>query len=576
MSISASDLKPLKTDSQKTIQALNDDLGIGIGAEEAARRQAAPPKPKGQKPLYHSYFGQYFFWVVTGIGKSEMPGFSAEEYYGPTKSQQHPSSVIQWITNLLNSDKEEVSFNQYAYLKKVLQEQLPQHENDAPNFRPVVEWLQEQADKADIYASLFLPARYNVRTLLDAGERDLSGPVNLARPLTPEERERLEYYQQIGEKCDELEAKASRLCEKQQNPAQQLTDVEFQQLEKLEEQVRFLSLSELDQSDKNRLYARATRKQKAAEFKKGLEERLLGPSPSGFDLFSNYPGSFQPDADSETGIFPPRIIFTLSELTREFDANIELCDTPGSRASYAVEQLKLFDINRPHIVQFYDRWSEMDSLKITALNQILTELRSLYEQHQRQKLRSFRQIESTPVIAKFTPALPILVPSESIEPLKAEEVSLSTTIALVENTRSSIKQNISATKAPPAVGLLHAESAFSKLFSKAYSWAAFLRLLGPAGINIYDTAADEPKPHETAKQWAKVYGALQYLGYLPELSGRDAATLFRTITTLGSKSTINRYVIKHDEALPPDIRKLTDLVKSSLIEKLPPDQDKQH
>jgi hypothetical protein len=209
----------------------------------------------------------------------------------------------------------------------------------------------------------------------------------------------------------------------------------------------------------------------------------------------------------------------------------------------------------------------LDSLKITALNQILTELRSLYEQHQRQKLRSFRQIESTPVIAKFTPALPILVPSESIEPLKAEEV---------ENTRSSIKQNISATKAPPAVGLLHAESAFSKLFSKAYSWAAFLRLLGPAGINIYDTAADEPKPHETAKQWAKVYGALQYLGYLPELSGRDAATLFRTITTLGSKSTINRYVIKHDEALPPDIRKLTDLVKSSLIEKLPPDQDKQH
>lgn len=327
---------------------------------------------------------------------------SAEEYYGPTQCHQYFGTITRWITKLLGADKEELSFNQYAYLEELLQQQVKQYGNDAPHFQPIVEWLQEQADKADTYASLFSPLRYNVRTLLEAGERDLSGPLNLARPLAPDEKERLEYYQRIDERRAELAEEETKLCEKLQSTTQQLTDDELQQLTQLERQIKFLALDQLDQLDMNRLRARATRKQNAIDFRKGLEERLLQPVTNGIDLILNFPGSFQLEQDNKSGVFPPRISFTLSELIREFDDNIVQFSSTSSQTAYAAEQLALFDINRPYIVQYFDRYSDLDALKASALNDVLNELRGRYEQHQKQKLHSLKPTENRQEIPAFS------------------------------------------------------------------------------------------------------------------------------------------------------------------------------
>jgi len=395
----------MKTEAQKAHEAYLNDLGIGIGEKEAERRQPAQPKPKprGQKPLYHEHFGPYFFWVITGKGTSEMDG-TAAEYFGPTKCQQYPDSVTRWITELVNVDKDELTFNQYAYLEKLLQAGVQQYGNDAPLFQPVIEWLQEQVARADTYAELFSPLRYNVRTLADArASRNLSAELNLAKPLEPEEIERLAYYQRIGEQRAKFTDQEVELRQQLQRAGRQATEGELQRLAQLEKQIAFLALDQLDQLDMNRLQARASRKQAAADFKKGLEERLLQPVPSGIDLLLNFPGSFQPELSSNTGIIPKRIFFTLSELSREFDDNIVQYSTASSQAAYAAEQLTLFDANRPHIVRHFDRYSEMDTLKVSALYDVLTELRSRYEQYQKQKLKLVRPAVARPEVLKFSP-----------------------------------------------------------------------------------------------------------------------------------------------------------------------------
>ena len=431
MSTSAADLASLKTQAQKAFQAYQNDLGIGIGEVEAARRQAAPPKPRGKKPLYHGYFGSYFFWVVTGKGISEMGG-TAEEYFGPTKSQDYLGSITRWIMELLNQDKEELAFNQYAYLQELLLARVPQYGEDAPHFQPLVAWLQERVDKADAYAKLFSPMRYNVRTLVDAKERDLNGELILARPLTPDEQKRLDYYQRINARRDELAEEKSILCERLQKSSWQPTQEDIQPLAQLERQLEFLALDQLDQLDLNRLHARATRKQNAEEFKKGLETRLLQLSHSGLDLELEFPSSFKLSPDNETGIYPPRIRYTLAELIREFDANLAMWSTPSSRADYATQQLRLFDANRPDIIRQFDPYLEKDELKITALNDVLNRVRTAYEQHQKHILQAFAPSVDRPGIARFNPkrlpkpfdAPSLIAETETeVKPMLQEEVS---------------------------------------------------------------------------------------------------------------------------------------------------------